>query len=53
VFGDKVFKKFFNFKFRCPAYVQKEKYDKLKPKTEVYLFVGFLRRFKGGLLCSP
>jgi hypothetical protein len=38
--------------WRSPAHVLKGKYDKLEPKIEVCLFVGYFKGTRGGLFYS-
>lgn len=37
----------------CPAYVLDKEADKLEPRSELRLFVGYLEGTKGGLFYSP
>ncbi|KAL8475081.1 hypothetical protein ACS0TY_031488 [Phlomoides rotata] len=37
----------------CPAYVLDKEADKLEPRSELRLFVGYPRGMKGGLFYSP
>ncbi|KAL8507073.1 hypothetical protein ACS0TY_017816 [Phlomoides rotata] len=37
----------------CPAYMLDKEADKLEPRSELRLFVGYLRGTKGGLFYSP